>query len=54
MPIFYYFLKRTLTGETSKYPITTDVYMGEIGDYVDLDGCGYIITDYAVEYMEMM
>ena len=55
--VFWYFLKRSLDNTQMRDPVPFFSYLGEIGDYVDLDGVGYIITDYAVEnfnYRDMM
>lgn len=49
--IFYYFVKRALTGEVRELPICMDTYVGDIGDFFCFNGEGYIITDYAVEYV---
>lgn len=49
MRIFYFFLKSSLDDVPAKAPICTDVFLGDIGDFVDIDGVGYIITDYAEE-----
>ena len=49
MLIFYYFLKSSLEGVVRDTPYITDIYMGDIGDFVTIDGVGYIIIDYAVE-----
>jgi len=53
MPIFYYFLKRNLTGRTKKTPYPSFDYLGEPGEYVNLNGVGYTIVDYAVEFEEV-
>jgi len=47
--IFYYFLKRARNNDPVSIPYCTSVYMGEIGDFITLDGVGYYITDYAME-----
>ena len=50
MMIFYTWLEVSLTGEVDySKPIVTDFPIGEIGDYVERDGVGYIIHDYTVE-----
>ena len=50
MYIFYYFLKRNLTDEVSKIPFVSNDYLGDISDFVSIDGVGYTIVDYAVEW----
>ena len=45
--IFYFFLTRTLDDTTEIYP--TDTFLGDIGDYIELDGVGYTISDYTIE-----
>lgn len=47
--LFYYFLKRSMTGEMRELPICTDSWMGDISNYIEIDGVGYIIVDYAIE-----
>lgn len=49
--IFYYFVKRALTGEVKELPICSDEYLGDINDYIEYNGTGYIIIDYAIEYV---
>ena len=56
MTMFYYFLKRSIDDEPLSAPIITDTFMGDVNDYIEFDGVGYIITDFAVEnhdYAEM-
>ena len=47
--VFYFFVKSTLTDNKREFPICTDQWLGDIGSYVEWDGIGYTITDYAVE-----
>ena len=49
--IIYYFLKSAMTEKEKENPICTDENIGEIGDFVEVDGAGYIITDYAEEFI---
>jgi len=51
MPVFYYFLKKNLTGEMREVPYITESYLGEVGDFCTIDGIGYTIVDYVVESM---
>ena len=46
--IFTYFLSPSVENENgSDVKIySTDTYMGEISDFISLDGVGYIIQDY--------
>jgi hypothetical protein len=50
--IYYFFLKRALTGEKMARPICTTVFMGDISDFVTIDGVGYIITDFTAEPLD--
>lgn len=47
--IFYYFLKTSVDDTPLKKPIETLDYIGNIGDFIELDGVGYIIEDMAYE-----
>lgn len=49
MLVFYYFLKTSLESTMRDTPYVTDTYMGDIGDFVSIDGVGYIIVDYVIE-----
>ncbi len=49
MRIFYFFLKSSVDNVPTKHPVCTDNFLGDIGDFVDIDGVGYIITDYTEE-----
>ena len=49
--IYYYFLKSTLDNSILPNPINSNSYLGEIGDFVEINGIKYIITDYAEEIM---
>lgn len=49
MRIFYFFLKSSLDDTPIRNPICTEDFLGDIGDFVEIDGVGYIITDYAEE-----
>ena len=46
---YWYFLKSSLDDVETKEPIYSDTYLGDVGDFYDMDGVGYIISDYAVE-----
>ena len=48
--IFYYFLTRAIEDTPSAEPYCTDEYLGDIGDFVSIDGVGYYISDYAIEH----
>ena len=55
-PIYWFFLRTALEDEKRANPICTDVFIGDIGEYVEIDGVGYYIDDYAFEvhsYAEM-
>lgn len=47
--IFYFFLNSSLTDEPCAEPIITDNFLGDVGDYVEVDGNGYYVRDYAIE-----
>lgn len=47
--IFYYFLRRAIDDTPYSTPYCTDTFLGDIGDFVSIDGVGYYISDYAVE-----
>ena len=49
MSIFYFFLKSAVDDEPLKDPICTDCFLGEIGDFIEFDGIGYIVEDYTEE-----
>ncbi len=51
MPIFYFFVKTSVGDVVRPNPICSDEFLGEIGDFVEIDGVGHIITDYAEEYL---
>lgn len=46
---YWYFLKSSVDDVETKEPIYSNTYLGEIGDFYDIDGVGYIISDYAIE-----
>lgn len=46
---FYFFIKRSLDDEIQTEPICTTNFLGGVGDFFEINGVGYIITDYAVE-----
>lgn len=47
--LFWYFLKSSVDDIVRQSPICSECYLGEIGDFVELDGVGFIIIDYAIE-----
>lgn len=47
--VFYYFLTTSLDEIKRENPYVTDQYLGEVNDFVEIDGIGYYITDYAIE-----
>ena len=47
--IFYFFVKRAVDDTKREEPICTNVFLGDIGDFCEIDGVGYIITDYTEE-----
>lgn len=50
--IFYFFLKSAVDDIPVENPICTDDFLGEVGEFVELDGVGYIVTDYVEEIIE--
>lgn len=50
MRVFYFFVKTSIDNVVRDTPICSDEFLGDIGDFVEIDGVGYIITDYAEEY----
>lgn len=49
--IYYYFLKRSLDDTKVEEPYPSLEYLGDISDYCEIDGVGYIIEDYASEVL---
>lgn len=47
--MFYYFLKSSVDDVQREDPICTDEYLGDIGEFCEIDGVGYIIVDYVEE-----
>ena len=47
--LFWYFLKSSVDDIVRKSPICSECYLGEIGDFISIDGVGYYIIDYAIE-----
>lgn len=47
--IYYYFLKSTLDDTVLSNPINSNDYLGDIGDFIEVNGVGYIILDYVEE-----
>ena len=47
--IFYFFVNFAIDDEPCADPIITTDFIGDIGDYVERDGIGYFIRDYAIE-----
>jgi hypothetical protein len=51
--IFYYFVKSALNGDVKENPICSDEFLGDIGDFIEFNGVGYIIIDYAEEVVDL-
>lgn len=47
--IFYFFVKSAFNDVQKEEPIYSTDFLGDIGDFCEVDGVGYIITDYAEE-----
>ena len=54
MTIYYFFLRRSLDDSCLSTPYLTNTYLGDIGDFIELDGVGYIIEDYTTEEPELV
>ena len=46
---YFYFLKSALDDNINYFPTLSDNFLGDIGDYIEIDGVGYTIIDYAEE-----
>lgn len=46
---FWFFIKRSLDDEIKIDPIYSDCFLGDIGDFIEIDGVGFIIIDYVEE-----
>lgn len=51
--IFYFFVKSALDGTVKKNPICSDEFLGDVGDFIEFNGIGYIIIDYAEEVVDL-
>jgi len=49
MKLFYFFVNSSVDDEPRTEPIITNTFLGDVGDYVEVDGAGYYVRDYAVE-----
>ena len=48
--LFYYFVKNSMNDTVDRRnPICSSKFIGDIGDYCEIDGVGYYIEDYTVE-----
>lgn len=49
MTIFYYFVKRAIDNVEVEEPLYFEKFIGDIGEFLDIDGVDYIIVDFVVE-----
>ena len=49
MRVFYYFLKTAVDDMPVKDPIYSETFLGDIGEFIRIDGINYIIIDYVEE-----
>ena len=49
MTIFYYFVKRAIDNVEVKEPLYFEKFIGDVGQFIEIDGIGYIIVDFVVE-----
>ena len=49
--MYWYFVKRAFDDVIIDIPFPSNDYLGDINDFVEIDGVGYIITDYAEEWI---
>lgn len=50
--LYYYFLRSAIDDSKITDPYITSDKIGNVGDFVELDGVGYYIDDYAEEEYE--
>jgi hypothetical protein len=50
--LFYYFLRSAIDDSVNEQPYLTEDFLGEVGDFIELDGVGYYVEDYAMEDFE--
>ena len=49
MTVFYYFVKRAIDNVKVEKPLYFEKFIGDIGEFLDIDGVGYVIVDFVVE-----
>ena len=49
MTIFYYFVKRAIDNVEVKEPLYFEKFIGDVGQFIEIDGIGYVIVDFVVE-----
>lgn len=47
--VFYFFLTNALDGTEVKGPYCSQIFLGDVGEFVSIDGVGYYIRDFVVE-----
>ena len=49
MTVFYYFVKRAIDNVKVEEPLYFEKFIGDIGQFIEIDGVGYVIIDFVVE-----
>ena len=49
MTVFYYFVKRAIDNVKVEEPLYFAKFIGDIGQFIEIDGVGYVIIDFVVE-----
>lgn len=49
MTVFYYFVKRAIDNVKVDEPLYFEKFIGDIGEFLEIDGVGYVIVDFVVE-----
>ena len=49
MTVFYYFVKRAIDNVKVEEPLYFEKFIGDIGQFIEIDGVGYVIVDFVVE-----
>lgn len=49
MTVFYYFVKRAIDNVKVEEPLYFEEFIGDIDQFIEIDGVGYVIVDFVVE-----
>ena len=49
MTVFYYFVKRAIDNVKVEEPLYFEKFIGDIDQFIEIDGVGYVIVDFVVE-----